>query len=109
MKSDVGAKPRIERIRLDDKHKDQEEQTRPAAAKPDIPTILVELDAIVVARLFGTRPWFANKESGPALQRIVMRMGLEEQVTGEKDTWQSTSLGKQIHLDVIMVFLGLWE
>jgi len=95
------------------------ENTNLAATEPvkQVQTIKTELaaelaaklDAIVVARLFGARPWLADSESCAALQRMIMQMGLEEQVPGEKDTWQSTSLGKQIHLDVIMVFLGLWE
>src|SRR5215467_116999 len=69
--------------------------------------ILAELDDMVFARLFGRGPWLADRESCVALQTKIEQMGLEERCPGERETWRSTSLGKELHSDLVMVFLGL--
>ena len=71
--------------------------------------ILAELDDMVFARLFGRGPWLADRESCVALQTKIEQMGLEERCPGERETWRSTSLGKELHSDLVMVFLGLWD
>jgi hypothetical protein len=52
---------------------------------------------------------FTDSERCLALSRMIVEMGLKEQVPGTKDTWRSTSFGKQVNLELIMVFLGLWD
>ena len=71
--------------------------------------ILAEMEAMVFARLFGSRPWLVDRESGVALQRRLEQMGLEERVPGTNDTWQKTPLGSELHLDLLIVFMGLWN
>src|ERR1700674_2050758 len=88
------------------------EELRPASPKvtnmdTGTVSILMKLDAAVVARLFGSGPWLADLESGPALSRVIAPMGLQEQVPGTMDAWKLTPLGKQVNSDLIMVFLGM--
>jgi hypothetical protein len=71
--------------------------------------ILAEVDAMVSARLFGSGPWLSDPESGVALQRRLEQMGLEERVPSASDTWRNTPLGRELHLDLLMVFMGLWD
>jgi hypothetical protein len=70
--------------------------------------ILCELDAIIIARLFGPHPWLVDRETGNALGGKLLQMGLEEKVPGDTDTWRSTSLGKELKVDLLAVFMGLW-
>jgi hypothetical protein len=44
-----------------------------------------------------------------ALQTRLEQMDLEERVPGESDTRRSTPLGRELHSDLVMVFLGLWD
>jgi hypothetical protein len=71
--------------------------------------IIAEVDAMVSARLFGSGPWLRDPESGVALQRRLEQMGLEERVPSASDTWRNTPLGRELHLDLLMVFMGLWD
>src|SRR4051794_40677188 len=74
--------------------------------------ILAEVEAMIFARLFGGHRWVADMESAPILRRRLEEMGLQEQVPGEKETSRSTPLGRELHSDLLMVFLGLrdeWE
>jgi hypothetical protein len=70
--------------------------------------ILNELDAIIVSRLFGPGPWLVDRESADALGRKLMQMGLLERVPGSPESSRSTSLGKELKVDVLEVFMGLW-
>jgi hypothetical protein len=36
-------------------------------------------------------------------------MGLVEEVPGKADTWRSTPLGNELHLDLVEVFMGFWD
>ena len=36
-------------------------------------------------------------------------MGLEERIPGEREMSRSTPLGRQLHSDLLMVFLGIWD
>jgi len=67
------------------------------------------MDNKAFARLFGSGPWLADRESCVALQTKLEQMGLEERVPGERDTRRITPLGKELHSDLVMVFLGLWD
>src|SRR6476620_5250396 len=71
--------------------------------------ILAEIEAMIFARLFGRDGWLADRESAPVLSKRLEQMGLEERVPAEKETWRSTSLGRELHSDLLMVFLGLWD
>jgi hypothetical protein len=71
--------------------------------------ILVEIDAMIFARLFGGNGWLADKETAPVLSKRLQQLGLEERVPAEEETWRSSSLGRELHCDLLMVFLGLWD
>ena len=72
--------------------------------------LLRELDALVNARLFGPRPWLADRESGAALSRKLEKLGLQLRVVeGDFEMWRTTALGKEQHLDLLMVFAGMWD
>jgi hypothetical protein len=71
--------------------------------------ILAEVEAMVFARLFDSGPWLAERESAVALQRKLQQMGLEEPVPGTSNTTRFTPLGTELRVDLIMVFMGLWE
>jgi hypothetical protein len=36
-------------------------------------------------------------------------MGLVEEVPGQADTWRNTPLGSELHIDLLQVFMGLWD
>jgi len=71
--------------------------------------ILCVLDAIVVERLFGNRPWLADRETMAALKQVLFRFGLGEQVPGQPDYWQYTPLGRELQLELLCVFMGWWH
>jgi hypothetical protein len=66
------------------------------------------LDAIVLSRLFGGRRWLADPNECEVLQRFLHDLGLEEPVIGT-DQIRSTELGKVLNVDLMQVFLGLWD
>ena len=68
-----------------------------------------ELENMVVARLFGRQPWLADRETCAALHRKLVQMGLVECVCAETDTWRSSTLGKELDVDLFGVFLGLFD
>jgi hypothetical protein len=72
--------------------------------------ILTRLDATVNERLFGDAGWHVG-EAGElaALHGALTEMGLQEQVPGERDAFQATALGKEIDVELHMVFIGLWD
>jgi len=71
--------------------------------------IIAELENMVVARLFGRQRWLADRETCPALHRKLVQMGLVECVCAETDIWRSSTLGKELDVDLFGVFLGLFE
>jgi hypothetical protein len=71
--------------------------------------IIAELEDMVVARLFGPEPWPADRETCSALHWKLVQMGLVECVCAETDTWRSSSLGKELDVDLFEVFLGVFE
>jgi hypothetical protein len=60
-------------------------------------------------RLFGDRPWLADRENCAALYKKLDEFGLQERVPGMIDTTRCTKLGAELNLDLMMVFMGLWE
>jgi hypothetical protein len=71
--------------------------------------IIAELENMVVTRLFGRRPWLADRETISAYHRKLREMGLVEQVRVEPPTWQYTPLGKEVYIELFQVFIGLWD
>jgi hypothetical protein len=64
---------------------------------------------MVSARLFGslhgsvTRNPVSHCKEGSS--KWVLRNGFRAQAT----TWRNTPLGRELHLDLLMVFMGLWD
>ena len=72
--------------------------------------ILVEIEALILDRLFGPGPWFlAHREAVVQLRERILKWGLEEPVPGKRDTWRATALGRELNVDLLYVFLGLWD
>jgi hypothetical protein len=72
--------------------------------------IIAELENMAVARLFGGGPWLADRETVDATYQKLIQMGLVEQVCAEPQTWRNTPLGKELDVDLFVVFLGVhWE
>ena len=70
----------------------------------------MKLDRLVVDRLFGDRPWLTDCETAHAFNRMLDEMGLQEQVLGSVNTVRLTSLGTELKIDLLVVFMGLhWE
>lgn len=71
-------------------------------------TVIQELDSMIVFRLFGDRPYLADEEAGYALSKKLDEMGLQACVPGEAGTTTNTALGRELQLDLVMVFVGMW-
>ena len=71
-------------------------------------TVITKLHAMIVTRLFSSRPWLADKETCAALWSTFNQMGLEEIVPGETETYRNTDLGREHQMDLIMAFTGYW-
>jgi hypothetical protein len=71
--------------------------------------MLSSLDALVVERLFGSRPWFADTETGAAVNTALIHLGLVEQVPGQPCTWRYTSLGDELQVALRSAFMGLCD
>jgi hypothetical protein len=71
--------------------------------------ILAEIEVMIFSRLFGRDRWLADRESAPVLSRRLEHMGLEERVPADKESWRSTPLGRELHFELLSVFLGLWD
>ena len=69
--------------------------------------IIVELENMVAARLFGRQPWLADRETYSAVKRKLIQMGLVEVVSVEPQTWRATPLGKELDVDLFQVFMGI--
>jgi hypothetical protein len=71
--------------------------------------IWTRLETIAATRLFGDGDWLADLETASALSNLLQEMGLKEQVPNHPNTTRTTSLGKEFNVDLLMVFMGLWE
>ena len=67
--------------------------------------IIVELENMVVARLFGRQPWLADRETYSAVKRKLIQMGLVEQISVEMS--RITALGRELDVDLFKVFMGV--
>ncbi len=71
--------------------------------------VIQDLHATIVTRLFGGRPWLADREACDALDKKLDELGLHEHVPGDIFTRRSPTLGQELQLDLVMVFIGLWD
>jgi hypothetical protein len=71
--------------------------------------IIVELENMVVARLFGRQPWLADREACSAIERKFLKMGLIEWVCVETQTWRISPLGRELDVELFGVFVGLFD
>lgn len=71
--------------------------------------IITELENMVVERLFGSRPWLADRETISAVDRKLIQMGLVELVHVEPRTWRVTPLGMELDVDLYEVFMGIFD
>ena len=71
--------------------------------------VIQDLHLMIDYRLFSDRPWLADRESCAALNKKLDEFGLQERVPGMIDTTRCTKLGAELNLDLMMVFMGLWE
>lgn len=74
--------------------------------------VMQDLHAMIVHRLFGSRPWLADRETNNAVHQKLGRLGLRERVAGKEDTSRNTPLGNELQLDLVLVFIGQlveWE
>jgi len=71
--------------------------------------IIAELENMVVTRLFGRQPWLADRETCCAVNRKLIQMGLVEVVCVEPETWRFSPLGKELDVDLFLVFMGLFN
>jgi len=71
--------------------------------------IIRQLHQIVDARLFGTAKWPVDSENANRLHTTLLEMGLVEEVPGQANTWRNTPLGNELHIDLLEVFMGLWD
>jgi hypothetical protein len=85
-------------------------QIEPAAETgPDRAAIVQELEAIVQLRLFGRGRWLADRKACCALSRTMTELRLMERVPDAPDTWRDAKLGKELHLDLYLVFAGCFD
>jgi hypothetical protein len=75
----------------------------PAAKTPS------KVQSIIMSRLFGADRWFAYEDEIPQLFKLIMKTGLAELVPGQSEWWQATVLGKQVGVDLLVIFLGIFD
>ena len=71
--------------------------------------VLVNLHAMMYLRLLSVGTWLADPEAYIAISRKLDELGLQERVPGDENTRRNTELGNELQLDLIMVFLGIWD
>lgn len=69
--------------------------------------VISALHEMLDARLFGDEPWLAPPDVVAAVSKKLDDLGLQEWVN-EKDT-RATALGDEIKLDLVIVFLGIFN
>jgi hypothetical protein len=65
-----------------------------------------KLYIMVSDRLFGGRPWNADKEIAAALNRQFTEMGLQQWVPETPGSIRSTALGRELDATLMLVFMG---
>ena len=64
---------------------------------------------MIDSRLFGHRPWRADREACDAMSRKLQNLGLDDVVPGEPGSTRSTNFGIEQRLNLMKVFLGLFN
>jgi len=64
---------------------------------------------MIDSRLFGSRPWLADREACDAMKKRLHDMGLDEEVPVQPGTTRSTNFGMEQRLNLMMVFLGFFD
>jgi hypothetical protein len=77
---------------------------RPPLSKAEI---VVELEAMVSHRLFGCHRWLGDQETSSAVHQKLIEMHLLEHISS--DTYEVTPLGAELDIDLLLVFMGLFE
>ena len=67
------------------------------------------LDRFITRRLFGSGKWLGDPESDSALVRLLRDLNLEEEICSDTATRRNTALGNELDMDLLAVFLGLWN
>ena len=75
----------------------------------DKAAVICELHEITDHYLLGEGNWPADEENLPALFGKFRALGLDEDVPGSPGMTQSTTLGKELKLELVMAFVGAYE
>ena len=71
--------------------------------------VICKLHEIADHYLLGAGTWPADPECLPAFFKTVRELGLNQDVANHPGTTQSTALGKELKLDLVMAFVGAWD
>lgn len=71
--------------------------------------VIQDMHAMIDARLFGSRPWLLDQDTAEAVERKLDDLGLWERIPADVHTWQTTSLGRELKADLVIIFVGLLE
>jgi hypothetical protein len=71
--------------------------------------IISKLHQIADHYLLGDGVWPAHREGLEAFSRTIRDLGLNEEVAGQPGTTRCTALGRELKLDLMMVFVGAWD
>jgi hypothetical protein len=75
----------------------------------DMARVIADVHMMAMTRLFSSESWLPDREACGAISKKLEDLGLEERVSPDSDDMTSTPLGKELELDLIMVFVGLWD
>jgi hypothetical protein len=68
--------------------------------------ILIELHAVIAARLLGKGPWLMEREDALNSNERAVEIGLQEQT---EDGRELTPLGKEVDFNLLSLFMGRWD
>ena len=69
--------------------------------------ILATVDTIASQRLFVDRKWFVDPKTASSLYTAIGELGLIE--PAPNNGTKLTTLGKELNIDLQVVFMGLWD
>jgi hypothetical protein len=89
----------------------QADQDRTATHRQTVKSDVIQtVHAMIHERLFGDRPWLVDREAAWAVNRKLKGLGLNEQVIlGELYSLRETPLGGELNINLMKVFMGMWE
>ena len=67
------------------------------------------LHEMVDERLFGNKPWPVEEENTKIVHGTMLELGLIECVPGVPQTFRTTTLGAELHANLLEAFMGLWD